>query len=636
MADDIRKPDVSFNKDKIQWPLSYSLISPKAADPPRQHWNYWYYQGPQGRCPQILYSKSASNSEAIARTFLNEPVLGFDMEWPMDADKRSRIQEKVALIQIACERRIALFHIALHDGETSKDIIAPSLRNIIESPYILKTGVAIVKADFKRLRYYFQLQTRGAFELSHLHSLVRSGSQPPEQATTRLWALSKQVEQHLGLPLHKGSVRTSDWSKPLNEEQRRYAANDAYAAYMLFHCMNAKRLRMDPVLPLPTLGAPPVAKSDVVAAQVQSAIKFTKAVVTSESHSCATESAANLLKQDDEEKVEARGESKTGGDKVEEQVAENSRYVGNTIHTSQISPGLLNQLISHRRRVATSQGVPAFVIASNKLLEALATDRPANKSQLLKVKGVGRSKEKMYGDEWLRLIAEDVAKHPGKGPAQATAPSELTTPNLRTEDQRDGYQELQKLASIRDQAKLYQRLAEHRKMIAVARGWSAFIIAPNRLLQELARSRPSSQRELLQVSGMGKSKAAEYGPAWLRIIATFESEHGFASSPNQVANPPANPPIAYPPLQQPKAPSRELKRSRIRNVGRSKELLPSTGLSFLLADAGLDVDIMPTENNDGRVNGGFDISEESMAFEPYVATPAPSALRCKQEEQAEG
>ncbi|KAI0452502.1 hypothetical protein F5B21DRAFT_526776 [Xylaria acuta] len=130
--------------------------------------------------------KTKSHSEILARQFANEPVLGFDMEWPWGADKRSKLRDKVALMQLAGERKVALFHIALHEGETVDDLIAPTLKEIIES--------------------------------------------------------SKN---------HERNVRISDWSQPLNWNQTQYAATDAYARFMLFHCMNAKRLAMDPAPPFP-------------------------------------------------------------------------------------------------------------------------------------------------------------------------------------------------------------------------------------------------------------------------------------------------------------------------------------------------------------------------------------------------
>lgn len=108
---------------------------------------------------------------------------------PWDSQNYTRLQQKVGLIQCACEDKIGLFHIGLHSGKTANDLIAPSLRKIIESPSIIKTGVSIQGADFSRLETWFGLKPQGAFELSHLHNLITYGPETPEMITTRLRAL---------------------------------------------------------------------------------------------------------------------------------------------------------------------------------------------------------------------------------------------------------------------------------------------------------------------------------------------------------------------------------------------------------------------------------------------------------------
>lgn len=163
--------------------------------------------------------------------------------------KHAPLQQRISLIQIACADKVGLFHIGLHPGKTSKGILAPSLRSIIESADIKKTGVGVLSEDFSRLQKYFDLTPRGAFELSHLYNLLAYRA----NATTGLRRLSTQVEEHLGLPLDKGKEGRSEskWNEPLDSKQIEYAASDAYAGFMLYHCLNAKRAAMEPVPPLP-------------------------------------------------------------------------------------------------------------------------------------------------------------------------------------------------------------------------------------------------------------------------------------------------------------------------------------------------------------------------------------------------
>ncbi|KAI8629692.1 hypothetical protein F5Y19DRAFT_464395 [Xylariaceae sp. FL1651] len=438
------KPNVSFNRDDPQWPMSYALSPTETNTPPRRWWRHYYYRGPRGQSVQVLYSKTKSQSEAIARSFANEPVLGFDMEWPWDAERRPRLQDKVALIQLASERRVALFHIALHQGETVEDLIAPTLKEILESPIIIKAGVAVINADFRRLKNHFALEPKGAFELSHLHNLITYGATSAHQVTTKLRALSAQVEQHLGLPLWKGNTRTSDWSLPLNPSQSQYAATDAYACFMLFHCMNAKRLSMDPVPPFPQLAEKYLPSSTTKSMTLQlesrtengdiriitakgffSASKeadqnfdvteecndFEEGNMSSEAHH---EEKGTVQVRKTSQRTNKRRQPDVLGDRDKSQASTKSRRARNPANPEESSNvrtlmdsscrALFDRLVLHRRGCAASNGLPPFVIAHNSVLEALTLHRPSNDQKLLLVPGIGKRKVAEYGPAWLEII----------------------------------------------------------------------------------------------------------------------------------------------------------------------------------------------------------------------------------------
>ena len=66
---------------------------------------------------------------------------------------------------------------------------------------------------------------------------------------------------------------------------------------------------------------------------------------------------------------------------------------------------LLARLIDWRRERARADGVPAYVVADNKTLAAIAARRPSDETQLLGVPGIGQRKVAMYGTELLQLVA---------------------------------------------------------------------------------------------------------------------------------------------------------------------------------------------------------------------------------------
>ncbi|KAJ5554276.1 hypothetical protein N7513_004235 [Penicillium frequentans] len=219
---------------------------------PPLFWTHSSQRGPGGQKLIVHYCRTLESTEEVARLFLGSKVIGFDMEWKAQASAWDSIQSNLSLIQVANEERIALFQIALFKpGQTLKDLVAPSLKQLLESSDITKVGVSI-KADATRLRKYLGVEARSIFELSHLFKLVKYGLTQPKLVNKRGVNLSDQAEEHLGLPLEKSEdVRCGDWTRPLNYRQVQYAATDPYACICLFNVMDQKRQAMDSVPPLP-------------------------------------------------------------------------------------------------------------------------------------------------------------------------------------------------------------------------------------------------------------------------------------------------------------------------------------------------------------------------------------------------
>ena len=185
------------------------------------YWQYTLYQGPDGEKDKVKvhYCKSKDSTERISQLFLHKDVIGFDIEWKMNATATDGVKKNVALIQIASEERIALFHIARYPNATDvDDFVAPTFKRIMESSNITKVGVS-VKGDCTRLRKFMNIEARGIFELSHLHKLVKFSCGDVKKINKVMVSLAQQVEEHLRLPLWKGEVRSSDWSQDLNYQQ---------------------------------------------------------------------------------------------------------------------------------------------------------------------------------------------------------------------------------------------------------------------------------------------------------------------------------------------------------------------------------------------------------------------------------
>ena len=66
-------------------------------------------------------------------------------------------------------------------------------------------------------------------------------------------------------------------------------------------------------------------------------------------------------------------------------------------------------------RLEAAAGKPAFTVAHNTTLEAIAASRPADAASLLAIRGIGPSFIAKYAPEVLAIVAA----HPADGPAPA-------------------------------------------------------------------------------------------------------------------------------------------------------------------------------------------------------------------------
>jgi len=77
-----------------------------------------------------------------------------------------------------------------------------------------------------------------------------------------------------------------------------------------------------------------------------------------------------------------------------------------------------------------------------------------------------------------------------------------------------------------DEHRLFERLRELRRALAAEQGVPAYVIFNDRTLEAMARARPATRRQMLEVPGVGGVKLERYGRAFLDAIAeaTGESE----------------------------------------------------------------------------------------------------------------
>ncbi|KAH7135028.1 ribonuclease H-like domain-containing protein [Dendryphion nanum] len=378
---------------------------------PKPCWDHTLYRGPNDEQVHVDYCTTKEQSEAAAIHFLDEAIVGFDMEWVIDWGRGPKrcLQDEVSMIQIASETRIALFHIGQHPGTTTEQLIAPSLRKIIESATIIKTGHNIMSADCGRLQKYFKITPRAIFELCHLHYLVSHGATHPRNVVHNIRGISlaKLVGLHLGHELSKDDdTRKGNWRRPLNDTREKdrqkkvYAAADAYAGVMLYHCLNAQRMAMDPTPPmplladdyLPFLGA---TKQPIRLQSDQEGETYTTAELFFKVKAEVKAEAQAGIKEDEKNK----GRKGSSATPVPETPLDSTEKL------------LLSRLRERRGELAIKVNLPRYCVAQDSVLEDLARYRPLDEASLLKIKGIKKRKSDSYGAQLLEVIQDFCAEN---------------------------------------------------------------------------------------------------------------------------------------------------------------------------------------------------------------------------------
>ncbi|NWY54401.1 WRN helicase, partial [Chionis minor] len=175
-------------------------------------------------CGSIIYSYEASDcsllSEDIRQSLSDGAAVGFDIEWPPSYTKGK--MAKIAVIQICVtEEKCYLFHISSMSG------FPKGLKRLLEDETIKKVGVGI-EGDQWKLMSDFEIKLKSFVELADVAN--------EKLKCKEIWSLNGLVKHLFGKQLLKDkSVRCSNWEEfPLNEEQKLYAATDAYAGFIIY------------------------------------------------------------------------------------------------------------------------------------------------------------------------------------------------------------------------------------------------------------------------------------------------------------------------------------------------------------------------------------------------------------------
>jgi ATP-dependent DNA helicase RecQ len=81
---------------------------------------------------------------------------------------------------------------------------------------------------------------------------------------------------------------------------------------------------------------------------------------------------------------------------------------------------MFNQMRDWRAERSKEDGVPPYVIFTNKQLAHIVKARPSSLADLARVEGMGKAKLKKYGEAVLSLLAQRTAEEPSETPDTVT------------------------------------------------------------------------------------------------------------------------------------------------------------------------------------------------------------------------
>ncbi|TNE93998.1 MAG: RecQ family ATP-dependent DNA helicase, partial [Rhodobacteraceae bacterium] len=152
---------------------------------------------------------------------------------------------------------------------------------------------------------------------------------------------------------------------------------------------------------------------------------------------------------------------------------------------------LLSALKAKRRALAEAQGVPAYIVFTDRTLIEMAEKRPMSLDEMAGIGGVGAKKLESYGAEFLSVIAGAVEEmHPTR----------------------------RKLAGRQEGEIFDALLAEVTRLLRGEDGIGKPLSLTHTTLRKIAETRPRDRTALGRIAGMGESKLDRFAEPILGIL----------------------------------------------------------------------------------------------------------------------
>ncbi|MFL5385141.1 MAG: RecQ family ATP-dependent DNA helicase [Longimicrobiaceae bacterium] len=160
-----------------------------------------------------------------------------------------------------------------------------------------------------------------------------------------------------------------------------------------------------------------------------------------------------------------------------------------------------------RKELAKKHDLPPFMVFSDDVMGNIARAEPSTPEALLQVPGVTPRLLEKYGAP----ISELLAAH-ATGATLPGAPERPSRRNGASPTVEDAAE------PTPEQTALYGRLKQLRNELAREAQLPAYCIFADKTLIALAKAHPTTESDMLRVSGVGPAKLEKYGEAFLRLL----------------------------------------------------------------------------------------------------------------------
>lgn len=171
---------------------------------------------------------------------------------------------------------------------------------------------------------------------------------------------------------------------------------------------------------------------------------------------------------------------------------------------------LYEKLKEIRFIVAKKNNIAPYMVFSDSTLMEMSKKYPINKEEMLGISGVGEVKFDKYGE----MFIGEIIKYTDENNIKINSTKEENS-NLKQYDE---------FLYVNSNKELYERLKELRAFYAKKENTIFYKILSKNTLKEISGRYPISEKELLDISGIGSVKFKKYGEEIIKVVKEYLEE----------------------------------------------------------------------------------------------------------------